>query len=153
MLAVTPQVSENDNVILNIRPAITSVSGEVLDPNPNLAAAKIENKVPQIRTREIESVMRVVSGDIAVLGGLMDDRVILSTGRVPGVSQIPIAGELFTNRNNKVSKTELVIFLRPVVIRDASLGGDYAALKDALPGADFLVPPPEAQPFNIAPRR
>lgn len=153
VLAVTPQVSENDNVILNIRPTITSVSGEVLDPNPNLAAAKIENKVPQIRTREIESVMRVASGDIAVLGGLMDDRVVLSTGRVPGVSQIPIAGELFTNRNNKVSKTELVIFLRPVVIRDASLGGDYAALKDALPGADFLAPPPEAQPFNIAPRR
>ena len=129
---------------------ITSVADFVKDPNPNLTA--VSNSIPQIRTREIESVMRVGNGDIAVLGGLMEDRVDYNNNRVPVVGQIPLIGEAFNNRNNSASKSELVIFLRPVVIKDASLSGDYAGLRDLLPDGDFFRAPPEAQPFNVAPR-
>ena len=97
--------------------------------------------------------MRVSSGDIAVLGGLMEDKISYDTGRIPLVGQIPLAGEIATRRENTAKKSELVIFLRPVVIKDASLDGDFAALRDHLPGQNFFAQPNEAQPFNITPSR
>jgi len=150
VLAVTPQISDNDNVILNVRPTITSIGAMVADPNPELT---IPNLVPQIRTREIESVMQVASGNIAILGGLMEDKIDYQNQRVPVAGQIPLAGELVNNRNNIARKSELVIFMRPVVIRDASLDGDYAGLRDLLPSEGFFRQPNEAQPFNIVPSR
>jgi general secretion pathway protein D len=153
VVSVTPQVSENGVVILNVRPTITSVAREVADPNPDLKKQSINNLVPVIRTREIESVMRVSSGNIAILGGLMEDKIDYQNQRVPLAGQIPLAGELFNNRSNTAQKTELVIFLRPVVIKDASLEGDYAGLRSRLPGESFFAQPNEAQPFNITPSR
>lgn len=153
VVSVTPQISDGDAVTLNIRPTITSVAREVLDPNPDLKKNAISNLVPVIRTREIESVMRVASGNIAILGGLMEDKIDYQNQRVPLLGQIPLAGELVNNRNNAAEKTELVIFLRPIVIKDASLDGDFAALRDHLPGQNFFAQPNEAQPFNIVPSR
>jgi general secretion pathway protein D len=150
VMSVTPQISDSDVVTLNVRPTITALSGFILDPNPDLNGL---NKVPQIRTREIESVMRVTSGNTAVLGGLMEDKIDYQNQRVPLVGQIPLLGEVANNRDNLARKTELVVFLRPVVIKDASLDGDYAGLKGYLPGDNFFVQPNEAQPFNIVPSR
>ncbi len=159
VVSVTPQISDNNTVTLNIRPTITSVADTIQDPNPNLrvttalTTTTIQNLVPVIRTKEIESVMRVASGNIAVLGGLMEDKIDYRTQRIPLLGQIPFVGELVNNRNNLAQKTELVILLRPVVIRDPSLDGDYANLRPYLPGSDFFAQPNEAQPFNITPSR
>ena len=153
VMAVTPQISETREVILNVRPTISSVSDWKEDPNPSNKAAGVQNFVPQIRTREIESVMRVASGDIAVLGGLMEDRIDYNTGRLPLLGQLPIAGELVTKRDNSARKSELVIFLRPMVISEARLEGDYAGLRAFLPGEGFFSQPNEAQPFNVLPSR
>lgn len=147
VLGVTPQIAADDSVVLNIRPTITSIGREVPDPNPDLRRNGIENLVPMIRTREIESVMRVANGQIAVLGGLMEDRIDYQTARVPLLGELPIAGEAFNNRNNRAQKTELVIFLRPLVIKEASLQGDYAGFAEHLPDAGFFVPPRHALPF------
>lgn len=153
IVSVTPQISDGDIVTLNVRPTVTSVAGTVPDPNPDLKKNSIDNLVPVIRTKEIESIMRVSSGNTAVLGGLMEDKIDYQTQRVPLLGQIPIFGEVANNRNNLARKTELVILLRPVVIKDASLEGDYAAMKGYLPGDNFFAQPSEAQPFNIAPSR
>ena len=83
----------------------------------------------------------------------MEDGVNWKTGRVPIVGQIPLIGELFNTRNNSATKSELVIFLRPVIIKDASLNGDYAGYRSQLPGADFFNQTREAQPFNNFPER
>lgn len=150
VMTVTPQISSNDAVILNVRPSISSVAELKRDPNP-VIPADIPNYVPQIRTREIESIMRVNSGEIAVLGGLMTDSVDWKTGRVPLAGQIPLVGEIFNTRNNASKKSELVIFLRPVVIKDASLNGDYSSYRSQLPGDQYFEQSPEAQPFNFRP--
>jgi general secretion pathway protein D len=152
VMSVTAQVSDGNAVILNVRPTISSISELKEDPNPSIPAG-VKNYVPQIRTREIESVMRVSSGEIAVLGGLMEDGVNWKTGRVPILGQIPLVGELFTTRNNAATKSELVIFLRPVIIKDPSLNGDFSSLRSMLPGENFFAQPPEAQPFNNLPYR
>ena len=145
-MSLTAQVSDDDVVTLNVRPSISSISALKQDPNPDLAG--IENMIPQIRTREIESMMRVRSGDIAVLGGLMEDRLDNKSGRFPGIGDIPVLGEIFTTRNNASSKSELVILLRPTVIKDAALGGDFTGFADILPDKDFFRTDPVYQPFS-----
>lgn len=152
VLTVTPQISDSDNIILNVRPTISAISSFKQDPNPAIPAG-LQNLVPQIRTREIESVMRVANGEIAVLGGLMEDSIDYNTGRVPVLGQLPVVGELFTSRSNAARKSELVIFLRPVVIKDASISGDFASVRDQLPDRAFFTPPPQAEPLNNTPGR
>ncbi|MEY4593453.1 MAG: hypothetical protein RIR18_2348 [Pseudomonadota bacterium] len=111
VMSVTPQISESQQIILNVRPTISSIAKYVPDPNPVIP---IPNQVPQIRTREIESILSLQPGEIAILGGLMEDRSEQKTGQLPGFSDIPFLGELFTTRNNSSRKSELVVLLRPV---------------------------------------
>ncbi len=137
VMSVTPQIGESDSVILNVRPTISRISGTKQDPNPSIPAG-LQNLVPEIETREMESVMRVANSDIAVLGGLMQDEIDYRTDAVPGMSRIPGIGDLFTQRNETSRKTELVVFLRPVIIRDTSIFGDYRGLRGQLPNKDFF---------------
>ncbi|HZV53560.1 MAG TPA: pilus (MSHA type) biogenesis protein MshL [Rhodocyclaceae bacterium] len=138
VMNVTPQVSESDVVLLNIRPSISRKFGEVIDPNPDLQKLGVKNAIPVIRTREMESMIRVENGNIAVMGGLMEDSLENNDNTVPGVSGIPLIGKLFQNRDDTRRKTELVVFLRPIIIKDASVDGDYASFRDKLPGQDFF---------------
>jgi general secretion pathway protein D len=86
-------------------------------------------------------VLRVQSGQVAVLGGLMQDAVSNIEDTIPGVRDIPGVGALLSQRKDLNQKTELVIFLRTVVIKDASIDGDYAGYRHLLPGADFFSKP------------
>lgn len=146
VMNVTPQISSEDSVLLNIRPSISRKYGDVIDPHPELQRLNIQNKIPVIRTREMESILRIDNGNIAVMGGLMEDSVNNSDQAVPGTTGIPIFGNLFQNRNDTRSKTELVIFLRPIIIKDASLQGDYAEYRNQMPDKRFFVKDVEAPP-------
>ena len=138
VMNVTPQISENDIVVLNVRPTVTSKIGDVRDPNPELARVNQANLVPVIRSREFESVLRIPSGSTAILGGLMEDKFEGSRGGLPLLSRVPFIGEAVSFRDDTSSKRELVIFLRPVVVRDASIEGDLAAYRRYLPGDEFF---------------
>lgn len=145
-MSVTPQISENDSVLFNLKPSISRVTGFVNDPNPDLARAGVISRIPQTQTREMESVMRVENNQIAVLGGLMQDSINNLTDAVPGLSRLPVAGELFKQRSDSGEKTELVIFLRPIVIKSASLDGHYQAMRRFLPEAGFFEAAGEKKP-------
>ncbi len=121
-MSVTPQINSNDSIILNIRPSISRVLRFVPDPNPQLT---VNSGVPELRVREMETLMEVNSGQIAVLGGLMENQEQLDNAETPGLAKIPWLGELFKSRTKQNSKTELVIFLRPQVIRNPSLEEDF----------------------------
>jgi MSHA biogenesis protein MshL len=125
VMSVTPSIDETGMVSMDVRPTISRILDYVNDPNPALAQANVVSQIPEIQTREIESLLRVRSGDIAVMGGLMQDVINKSSDEVPFVGRIPWLGNLFKYRNDTHTKSELVIFLRPVVIRDASLDGDF----------------------------
>jgi general secretion pathway protein D len=146
ILTLVPQISDADSVVLNLRPTISRKIGDVADPNPALATAGVTSLIPVIQTREMESVLRVQSGHVAVLGGLMQDSRSNVEDTIPGINQIPGLGQLLEQRKDQNQKTELVIFLRPVVIRDASVEGDYSAYRGLLPGADFFAKPNPSRP-------
>ena len=93
----------------------------VLDPNP---ALKIESRIPQIQVREMESMLQVNSGNTVILGGLMQDEVSRTDNGVPKIMELPGFGSLFKSRNDINKKTEIVIFLRPTVIKNASLDSE-----------------------------
>jgi general secretion pathway protein D len=137
-MSVTPQIDESDTVLLNLKPSISRVIGYVNDPNPELARVGITSRIPQTQTREMESVLKIDSRQIAVLGGLMQDQANKLTDAVPGLSRLPGLGRFFTHTSDSSEKTELVIFLRPQVVRNASLNGDYLAFGHELPDADFF---------------
>jgi MSHA biogenesis protein MshL len=154
IMSVVPQISENDSVVLNIRPTISRKLTDVADPNPSLAnpcgipvpvggcnIPAIASLIPVIQTREMESLMRVQSGQTAVLGGLIQDSVSSVEDMIPGVRHIPGVGQALAQRKDLNQKTELVIFLRPTVIRDSSIDGDFSRLRDLLPGADYFLKP------------
>lgn len=131
VMSVTPQINDLSNVNINVRPTVSRVLGFKKDPNPNLT---IESLVPEIQVREMESMLQILSGNTAVLGGLMQDDVLTNTDKVPGLSKVPGVGKVFTGRNDANRKTELVVFLRPTVIPNASLESDeLASYKQYLP--------------------
>ena len=139
VMAVTPQISESDQVTLNVRPTISRIIGYVLDPNPTLAENNVINRVPEVQVREVESILKVASGQIGVLGGLMQDTLDNSTDGIPGLSRLPFIGNLFSYRDDTADKTELVIFIRPAIIRQASLNGDLARFRDLLPATQPVL--------------
>ena len=141
-MSVTPQVSREEAVILNVRPTISRVTGFVNDPNPDLAREDVVSRIPQIQVREMESVLRVRSGQIAVLGGLIQDTVDLQDQGLPGLTELDVVGDAFTYRNNQLKKSELVIFLRPRVV--ASIDDPLDVYLDKLPNPDNPLGPRRA---------
>jgi general secretion pathway protein D len=144
VMNVTPQISEGDIVTLNVRPSITRIVGFVRDPNPDLARANVVNQIPQIQTREFETVLRVPSGQTAVLGGLMQDSFEERRDGLPILSRWKLIGDAVSYRNDTGRKTELVVFLRPLVIKDANIDTDFAAYRRLLPDGSFFK---EAEPL------
>ena len=150
VMNVTPQISEGDIVTLSVRPSITKITSYAVDPNPAFFPAvgsnqpNPQNLIPQIQTREFETVLRIPSGQTAVLGGLMQDTFDEQRAGLPIVSRWKLIGDLTSSRNDTGKKTELVIFLRPIVIKDASVETDFSAYRRLLPDSKFFK---EAEPL------
>ena len=155
VMSVTPQISQNNQVILNVRPTITRLTGVKQDPNPNLVVettsllgitskTQLPNEVPETQISEMESMLKLNSGSIAILGGLMQDDIKNTSDNVPGIYKIPLIGNLFSQREKTRSKSELVIFLRPTVIQNSSLESDeLQPFKQYLPSQQLSTSPDE----------
>jgi len=141
VMNVTPQISDNDTILLNVKPTTTRLVKFVPDPNPALQTAGVQNLIPQLRMREMESLIKVNSGQIAVLGGLIEDSINDIEDTIPIINSIPFIGSLFSSRNRNNTKTELVVFLRPIVVKDASIDGDFRSFRTMIPGEDFISQP------------
>ncbi len=136
VMTVTPYIGDGDEVLLNVRPTVSRILGFRNDPNPELANAGVQNEIPEIQVREMESMLRVDSSQTAVIGGLMQDSAERTERSVPLLGSLPLIGNLFTYRDQRVDKTELIIFLRPTVIDEASVAGDYRRFRSFLPRED-----------------
>lgn len=154
VMSVTPQIADSGEVTINVRPTISRIIGYVQDPNPALAAAVVPvvSNVPVVQTREMESILKVSSGQVAVMGGLMQDSVNNLKDSVPGINRLPVIGDALSSRNETATKSELVIFMRPVVVREASLNGDYKEFRSLLPDNQSLNVHPYTEPERRTPQ-
>ncbi len=139
---VFPHIGENDEIILNLKPAVTRVldyrQAPILESFGS-AATGTQNLIPITRVRELESLISLRDGEIAVLGGLLEDRTGDDSSSVPGLSRIPGIGTLFENKNESTYKTEFVVFIRAKIITDPSINGDYSDYRYLLPNSDFIL--------------
>ncbi len=108
-LRVKPQISENGTVKMQIFQEVSSI-----DTRSSSSSGLITNK------RSIESSVLVDDGAIVVLGGLLQDDTTNSQEKVPGLGDIPLFGNLFKSEARSRKKTNLMVFLRPVVVRDGA---------------------------------
>lgn len=139
VMNVTPQISESDEILLNVRPSITRILNYRDDPTVIPDTTQLTgNRVPVIRTREMESVLRIQDGSIAVMGGLMEEETRNTDGAVPWFHTIPLLGAFFTQKDSYSRKTELVVFLRPTVIRESGTNSDYSRFREHLPNKEFF---------------
>ncbi len=116
VMNVTPYISAQNEVMLNVRPSMSRIIGFVNDPNPELAEANVNNGVPEIQIREMESMLRVRSGELAVIGGLMQEVLEDNHNELPGLANLPGIGRFFSSQNSNRRQTELLVVLRPTVL-------------------------------------
>ncbi|PQM26758.1 type II secretion system protein GspD [Sphingopyxis lindanitolerans] len=114
-LEVTPQVNGAGEVKLFLRQEVSSVAGPVSSRNSDLI----------INKRSFETVLTVDDGEILAIGGLLNDDERKTIERIPLLSDIPLIGELFKSRSRSRSKTNLMVFIRPTILRNRE---DNAAL-------------------------
>ena len=104
-----PQVNSSGTVKLNMRLEVSSIAGPVSSDNSDL----ILNK------REVETVRTVDEGQIAVISGLLSDEERRTIEKIPLLGDIPVLGNLFKSRAKQSTKTNLMIFVRPTILRSA----------------------------------
>jgi general secretion pathway protein D len=122
-LRVRPQINTDGAITLDIRQEVSSIS-----PSATVSAGEfVFNK------REIETSVLVDNGEIVVLGGLLDQGERITAEKVPGLGDVPVLGRLFRSDQRDAFKTNLVIFIRPVVLKSAAdarriAGGDLSRM-------------------------
>jgi MSHA biogenesis protein MshL len=125
-LDVTPQISEEGEVTLHVHPSIS----DVVDQEKTVTIGNTKQQLPLAlsKIRESDSVIRAKSGQVVVIGGLMQDLNDDRSASTVGLGDIPLLGNLFKHKKNRGLKSELVILLRPIVV---SGDGDW---KSAIEG-------------------
>ena len=109
-LNIRPQISEGGAVKLDIYQEVSSID----ESRSNATTGIVTNK------RAIDTSVLIDDGQIIVLGGLLEDNVTLTSNSVPGLGSLPVIGSLFRYDTRKRTKTNLMVFLRPYVVRDAN---------------------------------
>ena len=133
VMTVQPSINlETEQITLNLRPTITRVASTKIDPAVALEAARasrtdtgqitgfgledLVSKIPEISVKEIDSVVTMRSGQVVIMGGLMEDRIEIDETGLPLLSDIPWLGYLFRAKTEKIKKTELVILIRATIV-------------------------------------
>lgn len=114
-LDVTPQIDESGHIILHVHPSVSSV----LEKSKNIdlgTAGSFKLPLATSTVSESDTVVRVSDGNIVAIGGLMKETTSRQRSGVPGLSDVPVAGNLFRNRSDAVVKSELVILIKPTII-------------------------------------
>jgi MSHA type pilus biogenesis protein MshL len=116
VLDVTPQISDDGIIMMNIHPTVTERTGQVTSPQGTT--------VPIVDVRETDTVVRIRQGETVFIGGLISDRKLVTINKVPLLGDVPVLGNLFRRTQKENRKTDLVILLTPRVL-DIRSAVDY----------------------------
>lgn len=119
LMTVTPQIADNNAIQLRVRPTLSRIVGFVQDPNPALQQLNIVSRVPEVQTRELESILRLKSGEMALLGGLRQKEHSGLDRDIPDSPELlnPLSQSASRNENH----IELVVLLKATVLDSASI--------------------------------
>jgi len=120
VLDVTPQIDESGNIILHIHPSVSQVSTITKSINLGSLGGSVSLPLASSNTSETDSVVRGQDGQIIAIGGLMRQASVSDRAQLPGAGDIPLVGGLFRNTSQVTQKRELVILLKPTIVRSES---------------------------------
>lgn len=135
-LEVTPQINSGGAIKLFLRQEVSSIAGPVSNNSSDL----ILNK------REIETTITVDDGEIVALGGLLDDNERRTIEKIPLLGDIPVIGELFKSRSRSRNKTNLMVFIRPTIVRSAAEARAIAEQRYGYARREQLIDRPDREP-------
>lgn len=133
-LVMQPTINKESNEItLSVRPTLSKVTKFVNDPGFEVGKAvaagnldsgspilttldSVQSKIPQLEVRELDSILKVTSGEVMVIGGLLEDSFVTDDASLPGASELPVFGSLFKSVDRTNVKKELVIFIRATIV-------------------------------------
>lgn len=122
-LDVTPQIDDDNNVLLHVHPSVIDITEQQkkidlsgLNGSSTATSSTVTLPMAFSNIRESDTVVQAKSGDIIVIGGLMRTNKEQQVSKVPWLGDLPGVGELFTNKKDVTSKTELVIMMKPQVV-------------------------------------
>lgn len=120
VMVVQPSINlQTGEITMTLRPTISRVQKEVEDPAVAIKSTqRVKSTVPVVQVRELDSVLKIKSGQVVVMGGLMEDCVSHITASVPDVDHIPFFGEFVKGKEDDQKLTELVIFLTAHIVDD-----------------------------------
>lgn len=118
-LDVMPQINENDEVILHIHPTVSSVTEKTKTVTSGDSGTALSIPLAVSSIRESDSIIRAKSGQVVIIGGLMQNTIESRTSKVPLLGDIPLVGGLFRHSQDIEKKSELVILLKPIVMNTA----------------------------------
>jgi len=150
-LDVTPQISEDNIITLHVHPSVSQVEDQ--EKRITIGDEQVTLPLALSTVRETDSVISARSGQIVVIGGLIQNSVEETTSAVPFFSEIPLLGELFKQRRFESRKSELVILLRPIIAEDQAWQDDISdsrervrALRELMESPESVHPQPARQP-------
>lgn len=119
VMTVQPSVNtETEEITLNLRLTISAIVETRDDPSVAIQSQNtVQSSIPVVQVREMDSVVKILSGKTIVMGGLMKDSIHNIESKVPAVSDVPLLGSLFKSTEDQRSLTELVIFLRATLVK------------------------------------
>lgn len=129
-LDVTPQVSEDNKVLLHIHPTVSEVTDG--DKRIDFGAGTVTLPLARSSVRESDTIVEARSGEMIVIGGLMQEKQQETSSGVPLLSKIPVLGNLFKNQRLSNKKSELVILLRPIVVEENTWRNELQRSRDLL---------------------
>lgn len=115
-LDVTPQIDDAGDVLLHVHPSVINVVEQ--QKTINFQDSVFQLPLANSSIRETDTMIKAGSGDVVVIGGLMSSSTKDNVSKVPLLGSIPYLGELFTNRQESIEKTELIILIKPVVVEN-----------------------------------
>ncbi|HNS44637.1 MAG TPA: secretin N-terminal domain-containing protein [Alphaproteobacteria bacterium] len=123
LINVIPSIDLDKHAIaMQLRPTVTKISDYVADPGVAYVAQQnninVESLIPVVNVQEVDSVLNIKSGEMMVMGGLLQDTTASTQEGVPVASEIPVFGGLFRNQNDNIQKKELVVFLKATILGD-----------------------------------
>ena len=110
ILSLTPQISTNGSISMDISPVITTLVGTETSNDKNTTA-------PILDIKQVSTLVSVNDGDTIIIGGLIQSKTAKSVRKIPVLGDLPLVGKLFTGKFDAKKKTELVIFLTPSIVR------------------------------------
>ena len=119
VLDVTPQIDADGNIILHVHPSVTKVTSVTQTINLGMAGTLVL-PLASSATQETDSIVRGLDGHIVAIGGLMLQTTTADRSEVPGAGDLPLVGALFRNTDQTTAKSELVILIKPTIVKDGS---------------------------------